>query len=474
MPDFSILVVDDDKDFLNGIIRNLEKKFSTYQIFKSQSGEKAVDILKTKHIGVMLSDLRMPVMSGMDLLQKALEINPYICVVMITGFATVENAVKALKVGAWDFITKPVEREPLFHAVTKATGHYTLVSENLRLQKLVKGLGDTKLSNCISKPMKLLREKVAAIASTNYTVLVTGESGSGKEYVARAIHEMSDRKNNPCQSLNCPSVPDQLLESELFGHTKGAFTGADRDRKGFFLSADNSTLILDEIGEITPAIQVKLLKFLQDKEVKPVGSSTSFKADVRIVALTNQDLEKKIADKAFREDLFYRLNVLSITVPPLRERKEDIPILVKQFISHTCHEMDIPRIEIDYAAVNYMTLQTWPGNVRELLNFIRRLVVFSNGKTIDMKLINVVQDEKLLSYTKQPGDVTKYKDAKKEVLDSFSKEYINNILTRTGGNVTEASRLSGLERASIQKILNRLDIDVNAFRNRKQRFSKSV
>ena len=467
MHNFSILVVDDDKDFLNGIIRNLKTKFSGYHILGTDSGEKAVDILKARNIGVLLSDLRMTGMSGMELLARGLKINPHMCVIMITGFGTVENAVQALKVGAWDFITKPVERESLFHAVEKAADHYWFVSENQRLQEILKGLGTQQVLNCASEAMKQLREQVVAIASTNYTVLITGESGSGKEYVARAIHKLSPRKKHPCQALNCPSIPEQLLESELFGHAKGSFTGADRDKKGFFMSADKGTLILDEIGDISPAIQVKLLKFLQDKEIKPVGSSSSIKADVRIIALTNQNLEQEIKNGSFREDLFYRLNVLRLSVPPLRNRKEDIPFLVKEFIIQTCQEMDMPHIDIDSAVLAYMARQVWPGNVRELLNFVRRLAVFSNGKPIDMGLVHIIQGDNFQGYTQKSGDIAKYKDAKKEVLDSFSKDYVKNMLDLTKGNISEASRISGLERASIQKILKRLNIDIAKFRGKR-------
>jgi DNA-binding NtrC family response regulator len=465
MNNFSILMVDDNKDFLNGIIRNLKKKFQSLNIIGTSSGEEAIAILKTRHIGVMLSDLRMPNISGQELLEKALEINPRLCVVMITGHGTVETAVKALKKGAWDFLTKPVERETLYHTVEKAVAHYTLSNENQRLKKLVEMLKPDERIICESLAMKQLQEKISAIAVTDYTVLVTGESGTGKEYIARAIHTLSKRKKNSCHALNCPAIPEQLLESELFGHVKGAFTGAERDRDGFFMSADKGTLILDEIGDISPAIQAKLLKFLQDKEVKPVGSSVSKTANVRILALTNQNLEAKIQGGSFREDLYYRLNVLSVTVPPLRRRKEDIPVLVKEFITKTCKELDMPPIEIDPAVLAYLSRQQWPGNVRELLNTVRRLAVFSNGKTIDLGLIQLIEGQPVPAEAKMQTDYTSYKDAKKEALDHFTRHYLHNIFKCTRGNISETSRISGLERASIQKIVKRLDIDVSAYRD---------
>jgi DNA-binding NtrC family response regulator len=464
MKDFSLLVVDDNEDFLKGIIRNLEREFSEFEISGAASGEEAVPIIKSKNVGVMLSDLRMPGMSGQRLLKQGLEINPGLCVIMITGHGTVEKAVKALKKGAWDFLTKPVDRDTLYPTVERAIEHYKLASENQRLQEVVKQLTTERKLSCESPVMKKLTKKALAIATTDYTVLVTGESGSGKEYIARYIHDLSKRSDGPCQALNCPAIPEQLLESELFGHVKGAFTGADRDREGFFLSADKGTLILDEIGDISPVIQAKLLKFLQDREVKPVGSSSSKTADVRIIALTNQDLAQKIADGSFREDLFYRLNVLALKVPPLRERKADIPVLVRHFINQTCEELNLPEIKIDPAALAYLIKEPWPGNVRELLNYVRRLTVFSNSSTIDLNLIRLVEGDIQDELSPKDTPPMTYKDAKKDVVDHFSRVYLHQLFKDNGGNISETSRVSGLERASIQKIVKRLNIDMSVYR----------
>jgi DNA-binding NtrC family response regulator len=464
MNTFSIVVVDDDADFLKGIIRHLKKQFDTFDILGFTSGEAALAAFQNREVGVMLSDLRMPGMSGHDLLTKALDLNPYVCVIMITGFATVENAVQSLKTGAWDFITKPVDRQALFHTVERAVQHYTLARENRQLKFLVSGLTPEE-RQWESRAMNLVQEKIRAMAKTDYTVLVTGESGSGKEFVAREIHRLSWRSVFPCHALNCPAIPEPLLESELFGHVKGAFTGAERNRDGFFMAADKGTLILDEIGDISPPIQAKLLKFLQDKEVKPVGSSRSRTADVRIIALTNLDLSAKIQDKSFREDLFYRLNVLSVHVPPLRERREDIPQLVRRFLIRTCEEMNQAPMEIEPAAMAWLARQPWPGNVRELLNMIRRLVVFSSGGPIDTALIRLVN-----SGTDGPGEPfapdepVLYKTAKKQALDIFSRTYLTRLFEHTHGNISETARISGLERASIQKIIKRLNLDVSRFR----------
>lgn len=463
MKPFSILIVDDDNDFLSGIIRNLGKKFQDRPIIGASNGTEALDILRKNSVGVMLTDYRMPGLSGLSLIPLSLEINPQLCIIMLTGYGTVENAVSSLKTGAWDFITKPVRRETLYHTMEKAVEHYGLMSENRRLNDLVEKMKSDQTVSYESPEMKLLMEKVSAVAASDYTVLVTGESGSGKEYVAKAIHRFSNRNKRSCHSLNCPAIPEQLLESELFGHVRGAFTGADRNRSGFFMAADKGTLILDEIGDISLTMQAKLLKFLQDKEVKPVGSSTARKADVRIIALTNQNLEQKIEEGSFREDLFYRLNVLTLDVPPLRNRREDIPLLVREFIHMTCTELNIEPIGIDPRVLSWISSQTWPGNVRELQNYVRRLVVFSNGKMIDISLPAIVGGEKphagLTESGRQP-----YHQAKKEAMDVFSKEYLTALFEETRGNVSETSRISGLERASIQKIIKRLNIDITKYR----------
>ena len=466
MTAFCILVVDDDEDFLAGIIRQLKKKFDRFAIKGASSGAQALAVMEETEVGVMLSDLRMPGMTGHELLENALGLNPFLCAVMITGYATVEAAVLALKSGAWDFVTKPLDQAALFHTVERAVAHYELARENKRLKAIVSELSPKIGPGWDSPRMKQLVEKISAIAVTDYTVLITGESGVGKEFIAREIHRLSGRASQACHSLNCPAIPEPLLESELFGHVKGAFTGAERNREGFFMAADKGTLIMDEIGDITLPIQAKLLKFLQDKEVKPVGASSSKVTDVRIIALTNRNLEKKIAENSFRQDLYYRLNVLSLKVPPLRERREDIPVLARKFMNRTCREMNIDPMQIDPSALAYLARQPWPGNVRELLNTMRRLTVFSNGKTIDLKLIRAINDDPAEPETKSQAAPCgmSYKDAKKEAMDIFSREYLTYLFRETRGNISETSRRSGLERASIQKIIKRLDLDMSRFR----------
>jgi DNA-binding NtrC family response regulator len=264
-------------------------------------------------------------------------------------------------------------------------------------------------------------------------------------------------------TVNCPASPSELLESELFGHTKGAFTGADSSQKGLFMSADKGTLLLDEIGDIPPTLQTKLLRAIQEMEIRPVGSPTSTKINVRILASTNQDLEHKIQIGAFREDLFYRLNVLTIDVPSLRERRDDIPLLARFFTQTTCREMDIAPKEIDPDVLTYLASKEWPGNVRELINVIRRLVLFSTGERISMPVVSRIEGTG--SIEDSPGaDITLYKDAKTAVMDQFTRTYVTDILHKTLGNVSEAARKSGLERVSLQKIIRRMGINAQEFR----------
>ena len=319
--------------------------------------------------------------------------------------------------------------------------------------------------------MRQLKRTVAAVAQSEYTVLVRGESGTGKELVARLIHRLGARAARPFLSVNCPSIPENLLESELFGYVKGAFTGADRDHKGLFTAANKGSMHLDEIGDISPAVQTKLLRVLQDGEVRPVGSSRSVQTDVRLIASTNQDLEAAIRAKTFREDLYYRLNVLTITLPPLRERVEDIPLLAAYFFRKACREMGMPEKEIDPEVLHWMSGNPWPGNVRELQNFVRRMTVFSTTERVDMNLVRLVcrgsasAPESPCAHASASA-LGEYKAAKAEAVAAFTETYIRELLSQTRGNVSEAARVSGLSRVALQKILSRMGEKAASFRDR--------
>lgn len=457
MDKLEMLLVDDEKDFVDGLARIIEKNFPC-QCIKSYSGEQALDIINRDEIKILLTDLRMPGLNGIELIKKVQKINPDITSIILTAYGSIESAVEAVKIGAYDFLTKPVSLEQLRLVLSKVLERVKILEENKRLkQKLI--------ASCFAKElvgetliMQRLKEKIIAVANTDFTVLIRGESGTGKELVAKKIHQLSRRKHKPLVSVNCPAIPETLLESELFGHKKGAFTGANNSRDGLFKKADGGTILLDEIGDISLEVQAKLLRVLQEKEIRPVGSNTSIKCDVRILATTNQDLETKIAKGLFREDLFYRLNVLEIKVPSLRERREDIPLLVSYFVGITCKELGLLEKEISPEVLAYLSSKEWPGNVRELQNFVRRLVVFSPGNKIELKSVNLVElDDNIYSQE----NIIPYKTYKKQVLDNFTRSYFKKVLQITGGNISEAARISGIERVSLQKIMKRLGIKLD-------------
>ncbi|CCO24122.1 sigma-54-dependent transcriptional regulator [Maridesulfovibrio hydrothermalis] len=459
-----ILIVDDEIDFATGIARLIQRFFPHEEIMTVNSGIEALNILDKKPFGLLLTDLNMPGMDGAELLKKAIANRPDLGVVILTAFGTVSTAVKALKLGAYDFITKPVEPEALRLVVERGIERCNLLGENSRLKKELsekRGRGEL-IGDCLA--MRRLQERISAVAESDYTVLIRGESGTGKELVARTIHQLSNRSSGPLMTVNCPAISDQLLESELFGHVKGAFTGANRTRKGIFVNANKGTLLLDEIGDITSGIQTKLLRVLQEGEVRPVGSSNNVKVDVRIIASTNRNLEAKVADRSFRSDLYYRLNVLTLHVPTLGERKEDIPLLARHFLKATCKETGVPAKELSTDAVVYLSMRKWPGNIRELQNFIRRLTVFSPADVIEMAQIRMVE-----SIDGSPQDIVRsispYKEAKEKLVDDFTRTYTTELLGNYKGNVSEAARQSGLSRMALLKILKRLDIDADEFRH---------
>jgi len=451
----TILVVDDQPDFAKGLARLIGSRHSGLEVVLAHDGVQALATLTDKDPGLMFTELRMPGMSGQELLERALALRPMLTTVMLTGHGDVGSAVAALKAGAYDFLTKPVEPESLFLALDKALERARLLTENRRLRESVAEVETWRELIGESPSVLRLKQTIAAVAGSGYTVLIQGESGTGKEVVARAIHRLSPRRDMPMISVNCPAIPEQLLESELFGHVKGAFTGADRASKGLFLAADGGTILLDEIGDIPMNIQTKLLRVLQESEVRAVGGSDTVKVDVRILASTNRRLTEKIKDHSFREDLYYRLNVLTVQTPPLRERREDVPLLALHFLRGACKEMNLPEKELTPDALGYLAGRAWPGNVRELLNFVRRLVVFAAGEVIDARAARMVEGGAQLS--EAPScPLGSYQEAKNQALEAFTRAYVDQLLDRTKGNISEAARVSGLERASLQKILKRL------------------
>lgn len=468
-PKGRVIIVDDEQDFARGVARLLSGQFGSVDVVAAHSGREVLQLLSESPAQVMITDLRMPEMTGLQLLQQALALQPGLSMVVLTAYGTIETAVEALQAGAYDFLTKPIEPAHLFRVVEKGLERSALLEENSRLREILarQDAGGELVGE--GPAMRQLKRTIAAVAQSDYTVLIRGESGTGKELVARLVHRLGSRATKPFLAVNCPSIPDNLLESELFGHVKGAFTGADRDYKGLFASASGGTIHLDEIGDIAPTIQTKLLRVLQDGEVRPVGSSRATRVDARVVASTNQDLEAGLRARTFREDLYYRLNVLSIQLPTLRERSEDIPLLAGHFLGSACREMGLPGKEIDQEALQWMKQHAWPGNVRELQNFVRRLTVFAPGERIGMDLIRLVLRGGCapVSMPMPGGDdrpLVSYKDAKAEAVDAFTQAYIRSLLAQTRGNVSEAARISGLSRVALQKILSRTGENAARFR----------
>ncbi|WP_310601087.1 sigma-54 dependent transcriptional regulator [Desulfobulbus sp.] len=465
-----IVIVDDEQDFVHGLVRLVAGHFREARVEAAHSGKEALHLLARGPVQLMITDLRMPEMSGMQLLATALGLQPDLSVVVLSAYGTIETAVEALRTGAYDFLTKPIEPEQLFRVVAKGLERSRLLAENNRLRQIV--LRQESQEELIGEgaAMRRLRQTVAAVAQSDYPVLIRGESGTGKELVARLIHRIGTRAARPFLAVNCPSIPENLLESELFGHVRGAFTGADRDHKGLFSVAHTGSIHLDEIGDISPAVQIKLLRCLQNGEIRPVGANSNQTVDVRIISSTNRDLEASLEHKTFREDLYYRLNVLTVLLPPLRERVEDIPLLARHFLRRTCAEMGLPAKELTPEVLQWMSACDWPGNVRELQNFIRRMAVFCTGERMDLALVDTVLGgaRRLAARHNRSAGSTgapmAYKEAKAEVVNAFTVEYVRDLLTKTKGNVSEAARISGLSRVAVQKILARLGEQAAVFR----------
>ena len=371
-----ILVIDDDTSLRRVLEYNLQEE--GYEVQAASSGEEGIYLFGKSQPSLVITDMKMSGMDGLKVLKSVKERSPETLVIIITAFGTVDVAVEAMKAGAYDYITKPFNRDELRLTVKKALQFTVLAEENKRLKSELSDKADFRTIIGSSKEMEKVFDVVRKVADTEASILITGESGTGKELVARAIHSNSSRKDAPFVAINCAAIPRDLLESELFGHIKGAFTGAVRDKAGKFQLADGGTLFLDEVGELPLELQSKLLRALQEKEVEPVGGTKTQKIDVRIVSATNLNVDKAVADGMFREDLYYRLSVIPIHLPPLRERRNDIPLLIRYF----CSKHDNEEVSFDKHALETLVMYPWPGNVRELQNTVERLLIMRNGDTI--------------------------------------------------------------------------------------------
>ncbi len=415
------------------------------------SGPIGLEKLADQEIDLVLLDVMMPEMNGLEVLAQIRDRFPNVIVVMMSGNATIETAVSATKLGAYDFIEKPLSSDKLLLTIQNSLGFSKLSREKAELQARVGG-GFAMLGT--SKAMVTIFEKIARTAPTNGRVLITGENGTGKELVARAIHENSKRASEPFIKLNCAAIPSELIESELFGHEKGAFTGATQQRRGKFELADGGTIFLDEVGDMNPGAQAKVLRVLQESELERVGGADTIKVDVRVVAATNKDLQKEIAEGRFREDLFYRLNVVPIELPALRERRSDIPELVQQFLRQACESNDMPLVTVGSKAVSLLMQHSWPGNVRELKNSIERLVILS-GHIGD---IGPAEVQDAIPTVKNVRGAYKTGVSLKDLVAAAEREIIIEALETNESHVSNTAKDLGLERSHLYKKMKSLGI----------------
>jgi DNA-binding NtrC family response regulator len=437
----SIIIVDDAPDTLEMLQRNLSSE--NYMVFTASSVVEAIRLLESTPVDLVITDLKMPNVSGLDLIRHVRENYKDTKVMMITGYATIEGAVEAVKIGAEEYLTKPFTDEELFSAVEKTLNKLHMRRTIQTKQKVKPPIPYGLIGD--SEAIRKVFDNIAKAAKTPATVIITGESGTGKELVARAIHYSSTRSSAPFVPINCGGIPEELLESELFGHVKGAFTGAIDSRAGFFQTAEGGSIFLDEISETSPSMQVKLLRVLQDKEICMIGSRRPQKVDVRIMAATNKDLLSLLKKGVFREDLYYRLNVINISVSPLREREDDVLLLANHFTRKFAEELGKPVSQFSDRALQVLKNYSWPGNVRELENLIQRLLVMTDGETID------VPD--LPSFLRFSASSEK---GLNRTLAEVESEHIQNVLESVDGNKTKAAEILGISRKTLRnKLKNR-------------------
>jgi DNA-binding NtrC family response regulator len=458
MPD-KILVVDDEKTACESLARVLREE--GYEVYEALDGKIAVDLVSKHDFAVALCDLCMPDMDGLEVLDKLREISPQTFVFIITAFATLETAIEALRKGAYDYIMKPIIFDYIIHKISRLMEYKGLALENQTLkQELDRKIPDFNEIVGESLPMKKIFELIEKVAPTKSNVLITGESGTGKELIARAIHYHSPRRLKRFVPINCSAIPESLLESELFGHIKGSFTGAVSDRDGFFKIAHEGSIFLDEIGDLPLALQGKLLRVIDDKRIFPIGVRNPIKVDLRVIGATNKNLELEIMNGRFREDLYYRLKVIEIEIPALRERKEDIPLLVRHFIRSYNKELKKQFKGVSNGVMMAFLRNQWKGNVRELENMVERAMILGNGDyiTLDDLPTNLVERDN--EDNDQQSDEIKGESNLKAALKHFEKTYIANILQNVNGNKKDATRALGLSLSSLYRKIEELSIEV--------------
>ena len=449
-PDAHILVVDDDPHVREGLCDILGH--AGHDTVEAADGKTALEAVDEHPVDLMLLDLQLPRVSGMEVLQQTTTQHPTLPVVIVSGKGTIQTAVEATKIGAYDFLEKPVDAQRTLVTVRNALEKAQLQRQRDRLLKESRERYQMVGS---SESMQRVYTLIDKAARTSTKVLITGESGTGKELVARAIHHNSDRAGGPFVTVNCAAIPESLIESELFGHEEGAFTGAQGTRAGKFEQADGGTLFLDEIGDMSLSAQAKTLRALQDGRVQPIGSEKSVEVDVRVIAATNKDLQEEIEAGAFREDLFYRLNIITIDVPPLRERREDIPDLVHHFLEQFSEEHDLPRRTIESGGMVELMSRNWSGNVRELRNMVERLVALSDHETISAAAVEQALD--VTAESPLDGREADLRAAREQ----FERAFIRQALAARDGAVQDTAEALGISRSHLWKKMKQYDIDAS-------------
>ncbi len=453
----NILLVDDEEPIREALLLLL--KSAGYRVDGCGSGEEALQLLGKEPFDIVITDLFLPDITGIDILKKAKGVYPTIEVILITGHASAETAVRAMKEGAFDYITNPLNFEELRVIITKAVEKQRILSENISLKKQLRD--KYEFSNIIgsSPAMQKVFSRITKVIKTDSTVLILGDSGTGKELIAKAIHSNGPRRDNPFIAVHCGAIPENLLESELFGHTKGSFTGAIRDKIGKFEAANHGTIFLDEVATLPMHLQIKLLRVLQEQEVERVGSNKPIKLDVRIISATNVNLEEEVKKGTFRDDLFYRLNVIPVILPPLRERVEDILPLVRHFLAKYCKEMDRPPMSITREALMAMEVYNWPGNVRELENAVERTVALTEGDQITLSDLPSNIARRYNEQEELPTRVTSRGVDLVKVLSEIEQKMIGDALSLSDGVKARAAALLNINRTTLVEKMRRLGMD---------------
>lgn len=450
-----VLLVDDDIELLND--RSQFIKDLGYNCYTAKNGAEALKIIRQKHLDIILTDMKMPDYDGFAVLKFATELDPDIPVIMFTAFGSVESAVHAMKLGAYDFIQKPVSPEMLEIVLKKAIEYRKLKNENIMLKRQIKELPKFKEVVCNSRSMLTIVKRLLKVAETDTNVFIYGETGTGKEMIARLIHSKSFRKNEPFIPLDCVALPATLLESEIFGFEKGAFTGAIKTKPGILELADGGTLFLDEIAELDPSLQAKLLRVLQEHQFRRLGGTKFININIRIISATNQNPEDALKEKKLREDLYYRLNVVPILMPPLRNRKEDIPQLVQQFIDEFNPSCSKEIKGISEEAMMCLKRYNWPGNVRELKNVIQQAISLTENNIISANDLPEMMIRNYKLPDKNFFQNMKFKEAKQKHFNQFSKAYFDNLLSVYDNNISKVAEVAGISRKTLYRILNNID-----------------